>query len=212
MSLALLATALVLGILHVRADYRRDWPRTWLYKPLTMLCITGLVLAAGPPDTVYRQAVLAALLLSLAGDVFLMLRPQRFLAGLFTFLLAHVIYVGAFGMRMGGLAPPAVAAAVVAGGGMLALLWPGLGRLRWPVAVYVTAIAAMVATALSAALHGATPGRFAAAAGATLFLFSDACLGYARFRRPFPAAQALILGSYYPAQALIALSAGTLYE
>ena len=95
---------------------------------------------------------------------------------------------------------------------MFVLIRRGTGRMAVPVGVYIAAIAGMVAASLSAALEQPDPGRLAAAAGALLFLFSDATIGYARFRRGFRQAQALILGTYYPAQALIALSAGSLYR
>lgn len=211
MSWVLLVAALAFGALHVHADYRREWGRTYIYKPLTMLGIIGLVFVSDGPESAYRWWILAGLILSLAGDIFLMLRPARFLAGLGSFLLAHMAYVGGFLQRLDSLHLPATALACIAGAGMLRILWPGLGRLRFAVLLYVTAIVAMVAAALTAALEAPSPGRSAAAAGALLFLVSDACLGFARFRHRFPAAQGLILGTYYPAQALIALSAGALY-
>jgi len=211
LSWALLVAAMALGALHIRADYQRHWARTYIYKPMAMVGIIALVLTPGVPADFYRWAVLSGLVFSLAGDIFLMLKPARFLPGLFSFLLAHLVYVCAFSTRAGTLDWPSTVLAIVLGAGMLLLLWPGLGRLRGPVTLYVAAIIAMVATALSAAIAAPDPGRIAAATGALLFLASDACLGYARFRRSFPAAQGLILGSYYPAQALIALSAGGLY-
>jgi uncharacterized membrane protein YhhN len=48
------------------------------------------------------------------------------------------------------------------------------------------------------------------AAGAVLFMISDAVLGYARFRHRFRAAQAIILGTYYAGQWLIASGAHAL--
>jgi uncharacterized membrane protein YhhN len=42
--------------------------------------------------------------------------------------------------------------------------------------------------------------------GAVLFMFSDALLALNRFRKPFMGAQLAILGSYYAAQWLIAVS------
>jgi len=45
-------------------------------------------------------------------------------------------------------------------------------------------------------------------AGATLFVVSDAALAANRFRTPFAAAQAVVLGTYFSGQCLIALSTG----
>lgn len=211
MSWILVGAALAFGALHIRADYQHRWARTYMYKPMAMIAIVGLVFAAGIPTNFYQWVIVSGLMLSLAGDIFLMLRPARFLPGLVSFLLAHLLYTAAFSWRVDGFHLSSVAFPVAAGAWMLGLLWPGLGRLRTPVTLYVVAITAMVATAVSAATDTMDPGRFAAAVGAILFMASDACLGYARFRRHFPAAQGLILGSYYPAQVLIALSAGVLY-
>jgi uncharacterized membrane protein YhhN len=46
----------------------------------------------------------------------------------------------------------------------------------------------------------------AALAGAILFTVSDGVLAWNRFRSPLPGAQALVLGTYWPAQWLIAWS------
>lgn len=212
MTLLLLLAATVLGSLHIRADYRREWSRTYVLKPLTMLAIIGLALSSGAGETgFYRVAVIAGLVLSLIGDVFLMLRPSRFLAGLSAFLLAHVVYVSAFFSRVEAFHPLALGLPAFAGLAMLMLIRRGAGRMVLPVAVYILAIAGMVGTSLSAAIDQPDPGRLAAAAGALLFLFSDATIGVVRFHTRFHLGQALILGSYYPAQALIALSAGALY-
>ena len=212
MTWALLGAVLAFGLLHIRAGYRRQWQLTYIYKPLTVAAIIGLAFVHGLPDNPYRWWIVIGLLLSLVGDVFLMLRPARFQAGLFSFLVAHLAYVNAFGHRAEHLHLAAGLTATAAGFIMLALLWPGLKALKWPVVIYVAAIVAMVTTATSAALEVPSPGRLAAAVGSALFLASDACIGFSRFRQSFPAAQALILGSYYPAQALIALSAGPLYS
>jgi len=211
LSWALVSAAMIFGTLHIVADYHKRWTHTYVLKPATMAAIICLVFVPGQPVDFYSWAVLVGLLFSLGGDIFLMLKPARFLPGLVSFLVAHLVYVTAFAYRPGTLDPIALLAAVTAGTLMLRWLWPGLGKFKGPVTLYVGAISAMVATAVSAAVAVPDAGRLAAAAGAILFLASDACLGYARFRWRFPAAQGIILGSYYPAQALIALSAGSLY-
>ncbi|MDH3915554.1 MAG: lysoplasmalogenase [Chromatiales bacterium] len=211
MSAALLVAAGISGLLHIRADYQRQWALTYIYKPLTMLLILGLALQGGQPDP-YRFAIVTGLILSLVGDVFLMLKPARFLPGLTAFLFAHLAYLVGFAYASQGLHLIASAIALLTGLIMLRLLWPGLGRLWLPVTLYVAAIVAMVAAAFSAALEAPSAYRLAAAAGALAFLISDATLGVARFRKPFEAAQALILSSYYLGQSLIALSAGSLYS
>lgn len=210
MTLALSAAALICGYLHIRADYRRLWGSTYVLKPLTMAMIILIAIDSNAARDSYGQMIIVGLLCSLAGDVFLMLKPARFLAGLSAFLLAHVAYVIAFASIQ---AQPSMAVLVIAffcGAMVLALLWPGLGRLKFPVVLYVTALVLMVWLAVSAWLDLVNTWSLAAAVGAALFLISDSLLGYARFRRRFDSAQAMILGTYYLAQWMIALSAGPL--
>jgi len=199
---------LFLGLLHIIADYRRAWRLTYLLKPLTMLCFVLLVLLTDPAEPGYRNAVVMALLFSLTGDVFLMLRPARFLAGLIAFLLAHVVYVTGFARLADGLWWPGLIIPALAGLLMARLLWTGAGALRPAVLAYITTIALMVASAASAWWTAPDTGRLVLLLGACLFMVSDAFLGYARFRHRSTHAQGLILGTYYPAQCLIAISVG----
>jgi uncharacterized membrane protein YhhN len=153
--------------------------------------------------------VVVGLACSLAGDVFLMLPRDRFLAGLGSFLVAHLAYVAAFSSGVPfGTAPLLLLPLVAVSVPLLRLLWPGLGKLRLPVLLYAATILVMVWRAW--ARHSAlpTPGAAVAAAGATLFMISDAILALNRFHRPFRSAQVLIMTTYVAAQALIAASVG----
>ncbi len=79
----------------------------YVLKPLTTLLIAGIAFVIPVPvsDT-YRWLVILGLLLSLAGDVFLMLPDDRyFIFGLASFLVAHLFYIGAYRSR-GALALP----------------------------------------------------------------------------------------------------------
>lgn len=202
---ALGIAALACGTAHIVADYRHAWRATYLFKPLTMLAI--IAVAALPPGeySVLRIWVIAGLGLSLIGDVLLMLRPARFIPGLVSFLLAHLAYCLAFLSAGSELWWPSLAPALLAGLLMLRLLWPGLDGMRVPVSVYVMAIVLMVWLAVSLWHDVRTPAAAALAAGAVMFMISDAVLGYARFRHRFWSAQAIILGIYYAAQWLIAV-------
>lgn len=75
-------------------------------------------------------------------------------------------------------------------------------------AVYVAVIAVMAGAALARWLElGGTP-PLTAAVGAGLFLVSDALLGLDRFRWSFRWARFAVLGTYWAAQCLIAVSVG----
>ncbi len=182
----------------------------YLCKPLaTLLVLAAALLPPAPAGPGYRAWIAAGLVLSLAGDVLLMLPRDRFVAGLASFLLAHLCYVAAFvgdgGFRadLASLLPFAAAGAV-----LLAVLLPRVeGKLKAPVAVYGGAIVLMAWQAAARWLELGGTAPLLAAAGATLFVVSDAALAVDRFARPFPAAQAVVLSTYWAAQWLIALSA-----
>ncbi len=203
------ALALISGLVHVGAA-QVGGPRwlVYVFKPLTTSLILLIALVApAPVSAVYQGLVVAGLAFSLAGDVFLMLPEDRFLPGLASFLVAHIGYVAAFASRSGlqatwGGALPFL----LYGAAMLLILWPYLGRMKAPVIGYMIVISLMGWQALEQWL---ATGQFAALLalfGAGLFIVSDSALAVARFRKPFPGVQVLVLGTYYLAQWLIALS------
>jgi uncharacterized membrane protein YhhN len=198
----------VSALLTVRAEDAGARRRVYVFKPLAVVFVILIALhtkfaTPGP----YKILIVVGLLFSLAGDVFLMLPRDRFVAGLCSFLCAHLCYVAAFASD-GGLALSvwAGAALLVYGASMLGLLWPRLGSLKGPVAVYVAVILLMAWLASSRYVGAGPAGSGLAAAGAWLFAASDTLLAWNRFRGGFRAAQALVLGTYFAAQWLIALS------
>ena len=196
------AVAALSAILHLRAEYRGTRRQVYLFKPLTT--VTLLLIAALAPPTRYDTAIILALIFSLAGDVFLMLPGDRFVAGLTSFLLAHAAYIFAFTSNFGQpllLAVYAVPAAVV-----MAILWPRLGRMRVPVTAYMCVIVVMAWQAAARAMELRTAGAILAATGGALFVVSDAVLALNRFRVRFRAAEAVIMTTYVAAQWCIAAS------
>jgi uncharacterized membrane protein YhhN len=196
------------ALLAVRAEYGGPRRRVYVFKPLAVVFVILVALQSefGTPGA-YKFLIVVGLLFSLAGDVFLMLPRDRFVAGLSSFLVAHLFYVAAFASD-GGLAWSASAGAALAvyGALMLGLLWARLGSLKGPVAAYVLVILLMAWAASSRWLNAGPAGSGLAAAGALLFAASDSLLAWNRFRGGFRAAQALVLGTYFAAQWLIALS------
>lgn len=177
-------------------------------KPLTTLLVVLMVWHAAAPQPDYRRAVLAGLLLSTLGDIWLMLPWDMFVAGLASFLVAHLAYLFAFTrrVRLQPLRWPFLAYAVLAAA-VLALLWPRLpDALRVPVVIYVVALAAMAAQAAVAALQQPSRSAAAAALGGLSFVISDALLAIDRFHTPLPLAPLWVLASYWVAQLLIGRS------
>jgi len=183
-------------------------PLVYVFKPLTTILIVVLAALVPDPDGRYRFAVIVGLLFSLAGDVFLMLPADRFIAGVAAFLAAHLAYLTAFTALVPLAASPAAFAAVaVIAAGILVALWRSLpARLRPPLVVYAVVLGAMAAQAISQAAVRGTAAATAGAVGAALFLASDSALVTNRFARPFRLAPLVVLGTYYLAQVLIAIS------
>ena len=89
LSLLVLASAL----LNVRAEYKDKRRQVYVFKPLTVVIVILIALQTKQTTaTHYRQLIVAGLICSLAGDVFLMLPRERFVAGLVCFLSAHLCY------------------------------------------------------------------------------------------------------------------------
>jgi uncharacterized membrane protein YhhN len=155
----------------------------------------------------YKTFVLAGLLCSLAGDIALMFPDKLFTAGLAAFLAAQVCYILAF--KPGPERPVSAALLfpfLIYGLLMFRILAPSLGPLKFPVFVYVAAIAVMAGLAAGRFVERGGLQPLLAFAGAVLFLVSDSVLAYDRFAKKLGFAQAVILGTYFPAQILIALS------
>ena len=202
---------LAIAIAFAAADWfavAHDEPRLrWVFKPGTMLLLIAVALSLHPASGPQRSLFVAALLLCLAGDVFLLLPFEpSFMAGLAAFLLAHLTYGAGFfiaGVNPGLLAVAAPIVAIVS----LALGWKilrslfrsGRRALAVPVAAYMLAISAMLALA-------AAGGRPVALAGAVLFYASDGMIAWNRFNRPLPWSRLPVIVTYHLGQAGLVLS------
>lgn len=184
-------------------------------KPATIavLIVATAVGWSGEFDQTFA-ATMVALVLSLAGDLFLIGDRDRFLPGLMCFFAAHVAYIVAFGGAV--LSPYSVflgTTLVLIGGPLYLAIRTGLRRggkpeLIFPVLAYVTVISLMVLSALTAP-GAAGWGRgsiIAAAVGALLFYCSDALIGIHRFVRELSWARVAIMVTYHLGQTGLAYS------
>jgi alkenylglycerophosphocholine/alkenylglycerophosphoethanolamine hydrolase len=208
---------LLLGTLAIVGVETRRPRLVMIGKPaatLVLLLVVGL-----PPSNRFSWLVAGGLLCSVAGDIALLGEGDReFIIGTAAFLVAHVFYSAAFlgvstisagrGLWAPGHFPLPALAVVAASAALVVLLWPRLGKLRGPVAIYAVAITFMVLAAF-ATWGGPLPRAAArvAAFGSLLFYMSDSSLAWSRFRRPFPHAGLLTLATYWLGQIGIALAA-----
>jgi uncharacterized membrane protein YhhN len=155
-----------------------------LTKPFLMPALAATLMTADRDDPAV-QRTLVAQALCWGGDVALMGSGRRpFLAGLGSFLGAHVAYVAAFRSRSSSPLLSTPAGRTVLGTG--AVLAPAMAlaarrsdpRLAGPVAAYGLVLATMVAA--SAAVPPERGGR-QILTGTTLFLLSDTLLAVHKF-------------------------------
>lgn len=181
----------------------------YLSKPLLMPALALSLLAAARPVQRFQVLVLWGLGLSWLGDVLLMFAPDGgehfFLAGLVSFLLAHLTYLTAFWGRSQGrgflrdnpwLIFPFIAYLLL----LNTWWWEELGGLRTPVILYSIVITAMAISALH--LRGqieesAWKWLFG---GALLFVASDTLLAVNRFVIPLEGVGFWIMTTYILAQ------------
>lgn len=198
----------VSGFLTISAERNGLRLALYIFKPLTVLLITLLALQAKyPVSNFYRRAIVIGLLFSLLGDIFLMLPRDRFLYGLVSFAVAHIFYIAAFAHESGwAISVWSAIPLLLYGALMLKVLSKHLGKLRVPVIIYMLVILMMGCLAVSRWIVTAEAGSALAASGALFFIASDSLLAVDRFKGNLRHSHVLILGTYFIAQWLIALS------
>ena len=178
-------------------------------KPLTMAFLIAMAIVIDAANPTIRAWFIAALVLSLAGDVFLLPQVDNFIAGLASFLLAHVAYIVGLSLSdlmlsagLIGIGIALVASAII-GWRIQRAAARHDPRLGIPVAGYVTVISAMFATAVATT-------DFMAIRGAILFYASDAILGWNRFVRPMKGGRLATMLTYHSAQTVLVVALITL--
>jgi uncharacterized membrane protein YhhN len=216
LTLVLLLLAAPVALVNWVGVARDDRRLVLAAKPTTLVLLLGAALALDPDDPTVRAWFVAGLVLSLAGDVFLMLPEEvpegrtppkvpPFLLGLGAFLLGHVAYV--VGMALDHTSWPLTAVGLVvvavAGGGVAPRIVAGVKRtspdLVGPVLAYMAVISTMVVASFG---RGVVVGIV----GALLFYASDAILAWNRFVAPSRLLQVAVMVTYHLAQLGLVLS------
>src|SRR6056297_18103 len=139
----LMPLAALSAALHIRAEYRGLRRQVYLFKPLTMVIIFLFALLGQEAASTYRYVILGGLIASIGGDVFLMLPPDRFVAGLIAFLIAHLFYIAAFTSEITVLVWWPLIPLAAIGLIFYLMLTPSLGKLKLPVLLYIVVILLM---------------------------------------------------------------------
>jgi uncharacterized membrane protein YhhN len=205
---AFLAITAVVAVADWVAVVRSMRSLEYVSKPAVMIGLIAVALELKPVSSTERAFFVAALVLGLVSDVFLMLPRDMFLMGLLAAFVEHLAYIAAFRARAlsAGLLSTATVIALVS----VVVLFPPIYRavrenrtgLVVPIIAYMLVFVVMVASA------GGT-GSLVALAGALLFFYSDALLAWNRFVKPLSWGRPVNIVAYHTGQALLVLSLAT---
>lgn len=211
LTIALLVLAAPVAVVNWVGVARDDRRLVVAAKPTTLVLLVLAALAIDAEDPTVRLWFVLGLLLSLAGDVFLMLPEETelplppFLLGLASFLLGHIAYVVGMAGDLDSWAFVAIGLLVVlaAGGVVAPRIVAGVRttspELVVPVLAYMAVISTMVVFSFG---RGAAFGIV----GALLFYASDATLAWNRFVTPSRTFQIAVMVTYHLAQLGLVLS------
>jgi uncharacterized membrane protein YhhN len=159
--------------------------------------------------------VLGAIIFSFGGDTLLMFDTSDtifFTLGLVSFLISHIFYILAYrqhrdeqltdglqGIQRIRLAFPII----LAGTGLVIVLYPVLGALRFPVMAYALVLVLMVLNALFRFGRTNSKSFWMVFGGALLFMVSDSLLAINKFLQPLPQSGLLVMITYITAQYLL---------
>ena len=157
-----------------------------------------------------KKFLLLGLTFSWIGDILLLFAAKGelfFIAGLLSFLTAHVFYIYLFS-KLGTTEAYKKNLVFWAGfiiivlylQSLLALLLPKIGTLKIPVSVYAVTISVMLAFAWRGYFSWNPSTRFFILFGAMAFVASDSLLAINKFYSPFENASFLIMATYLAAQ------------
>lgn len=205
LSLSFLTMLLGIFYLIVLEKHIKSWP--YLLKPGTMVVIILIgIMGVGNSPSTYSWWILAGLLFSILGDIFLMLPKDRFVYGLVSFLVGHICYIVAFLSFPGSGEVNSWITGVLLVVAILYLLKLSKGVLNsGGISLFlpVTGYVAIITTMVWAAFYTQQPLMIA---GAILFFFSDAILAWDRFIGKLTYRNYLVMIPYYLAQYLFAIS------
>ncbi len=171
----------------------------WVTKPLVMVALIVAAICLDPVSDAARAWVVLGLVLSLSGDVCLMLPRERFIGGLASFLVAHLAYVVAFVLGatswLGAVIGLVIAVAALAtiGRVIVAAVRKSEPSLTAPVTGYMAVISSMVVAACATA-------EAVTIVGAVSFFASDGILAANKFVGRIPAGRFAVMGTYHVAQ------------
>jgi uncharacterized membrane protein YhhN len=209
-----LLLALLTAVLDWYVVYKGWTKLEYLLKPSVMIfLLIWFISTSGGLNTPMVRWFALGLIFSLAGDIFLMLPKEQFIASLVAFLLAHVFYIIGFMPNLPPFTPLGLffiifIAAIgkeIYGKISVGLAKQGKQSLQKPVLAYVIVIAVMLISALFTLFRAdwTLIPALTVSLGAALFMLSDAILALNRFVAPIPFGRTKNLASYHLGQIIL---------
>ncbi len=200
---------LLSAVLEIASQIFNSPALHWVAKPMLLIFLA----------VVYQQSVpfinktfLLALLCCWLGDVFLLVERDElfFMMGLGSFLLAHLMLIftyrqlqfaedGFQGTQRVRLSFPVI----LAGSGLVIVLFPKLGALKIPVMMYALMLTLMVVQSIFRLGRTSVKSFWLVFFGAISFLLSDSLLAINKFYQPLSHAGVWIMTTYIAAIYLI---------
>ena len=203
------AIVLLSAIAVIGAKFGHIKNAEYFFKALTMTIIVASTIYIGPRSK-YKTLILMGLLFSFTGDIFLMVRGNYFIYGLFSSLITHIFYLWAFhqNVKFNFFNPMMV---LYLGYGLLfiILISTDIRKISAPVTFYSLVIILMGWFAYLRFVTLRTKSAKYALIGSILFLVADTFLAYNKFHSKIPFSPIFILLPYYMAQFFIASSVDT---
>jgi uncharacterized membrane protein YhhN len=202
---------LVVLLIHLTAIYFDSNLIDKITKPLLIILLAVfLIVNTRRVNSSLKKWVVFALFFSWAGDVLLMFVSDNsnfFLAGLVSFLVAHIFYIVFFHrvrMEQTVTAKPFLLIPVlVYYVALVTFLSPHLGDMKLPVRIYGVVICFMLMLALHMLYIKNKNAGLLMLIGALLFVISDSALAINKFYSSFSGAGIIIMLTYGIAQLLI---------
>lgn len=186
----------------------------WVFKPLIMI-VLGVYYFKNAGNLGLSKTVIAAIVFSFLGDVTLMFQGEHeryFMFGLASFLIAHLCYILAYHQHtrtqqtspLSGIQKFRFALPIVlAGTGLITVLYNHLGDLKIPVTIYALVLIVMSLKALLRFGHTNQRSFWFVFIGALLFMVSDSILAINKFLVVLNHEGVLIMSTYMLAQFFI---------
>ena len=204
----LLQGYIAFGVLYLLLLLFGNDTLTWYLKPLLVPFLFYAVVKSERFAT--KKWLVSALFFSWMGDCILLfsdLDEMYFISGLVAFLLAHILFIILFAKQKSVIVSYkkplfwlGFFIATVYLIGMLSLLLPSLGDLKFPVAAYSLIITIMMKTALKGTFDWEPKPKYQVFLGAVFFVVSDSILAINKFHTSIPLASFWIMLTYLMAQ------------